>query len=1539
MNRGFTLIQISILLIAASLVLVAILPSTRTTLNANNATTARLNSILTAMRGYEASHAALPCPADASQPIGSTSYGQAAANPGTGTPGNCTGGTPAANYVDVANNVAVGMVPVRALGLSNDYALDAYGRDITYAVDTNATVCFSGTLPGKITVTDNGPATNTIAAVISHGADGHGAWIPLTGTSGTAVRLNSGSTDTNTLLNAHVNSSFTSTTPLTNFVRSPPTPTFDDLLVYKSNLWTLDTAPLASAPLLASVVGPASGSYYTGQTLTFLVTYGSAAAVTGTPELALSVPQQNGTTAARYASYVSSSGNTMTFSYTVQSSDYVPSTSTSAALVSPIVLNGGTITVGGAAACLTFTPPSLTGVLLNPVTIYVVDSSGNRVEEFNASGTYIGQLGGCSSGGCSSGTGNGQLNDPIGIALDKSGNIWVTDSANQRVQEFNNSGTYQFQFGYSAGSGGPFDWPFGIAFDASGNIWVVNNNPGSPPPPYAVLKFNTSGTLLSEFGSYNTGSAQLGQSSNLAIDVNGNLWISEPTGPNLQEFSSSGTYLASVGTSYPYRAQYATAFDSSGNLWTLGQPGGVNEVQEFSSSGALLNHFGSTGSGNGQFNFTYEPDNGGIAIDPSGNLWVVDTGNNRVEEFSNCGTYLNQFGSAGTGNGQFNVPEGIAISPNTPGGGGACIASVTPPANGAYSTGQTITFTVTYNQAVTVSGTPRLVLTIGSNTRYANYLSGGGTNTLTFTYTIQSSDTATGMAVGSSIDLNGGTIGSNSIAANLDYTAPAMGGITINSTAFMLVADSVNNRVQKLDLVGNYISQFGSSGTGNGQFNNPLDAAVDGSGNIWVVDGANARVEEFNSSGVYQSQFGSAGTGNGQFYCCTYNGTITQSANSIAIDASGNFWVVDNDGNRVEKFNSSGTYQSQLGCATGDCGGSSSNGQFNNPWKISLDASGNIYVGDYGNNRVEKFNSSGTWQQTFGPTIPGYGTLNGEGGLAVDACNNVWINDKQNGGNVVETDYAGNYLSSFNPNAGVETGLQIDSGGKIYVLSADSNVIDVFNSSGTLLNTLGSSGSGNGQLSAPYGFTLVGSAITPLPRASCPAVILSAAGPSNGTYTTGGTLGFAVTYDQAVTVTGTPYIPVTIGANTRAANYISGSGTTTLTFQYTIVAGDNAQTGITMNVPVGLNSGTISSNSIASDLYFQPPTLTQVLVNPATYSNFYIADTSNHRVRKVTQSTGYISTVAGTGTSGAFTAGTATSSKLSAPNGVALDSSGNLYIADTGDHAVAKVNTSGTLSYFAGTGTSGTITAGAATSSKLNSPAGVAFDGSGNAYIADSGNHEVLKVNTSGTLSIFAGTGTSGTITAGTATSSKLNSPTGVAVDSSGNVYIADGGNHAVLKVNTSGSLAYFAGTGTSGSTNDNNNSAATSAKLKTPYGVAWDSSSNVYIADSGNDVILKVTASTGKIAIITGTVGTASYSGDNGAATSATESAAKGVAVDSSGNVYIADTGNNLVRWIITTFGDIGPIAGNGTGGYSGDGAAATAGEINAPTGIAVSR
>ncbi|WP_170131513.1 cell wall-binding repeat-containing protein [Quadrisphaera granulorum] len=316
-----------------------------------------------------------------------------------------------------------------------------------------------------------------------------------------------------------------------------------------------------------------------------------------------------------------------------------------------------------------------------------------------------------------------------------------------------------------------------------------------------------------------------------------------------------------------------------------------------------------------------------------------------------------------------------------------------------------------------------------------------------------------------------------------------------------------------------------------------------------------------------------------------------------------------------------------------------------------------------------------------------------------------------------------------------------------------------------------------------------------------------------------------------------------------------------------------------------------------------------------------------------------LSFLAGTGTAGAATSGVAaTASPLSYPQGVAVDSAGNVYIAESSNHRIVKVDASTSqLSFVAGTGNLGAATAGvAATSSPLNNPQGVAVDSAGNVFIADSNNHRVEKVDAStGLLSFVAGDGTQGAATAGVAaTSSPLNTPSGVAVDSAGNVYIADTNNHRINKVDHStGQLSFVAGDGTQGAATAG--VAATTSPLNSPQGVAVDSAGNVYIADPSNNRVSKVDASTGQLSFVAGT-GTAGIATAGVAATSSPLSAPAGVAVDSAGNVYIADSGNNRVSKVDASTGQLSFVAGTGTGGAPTAGPA-TSSRLNYPYGVGV--
>ncbi|MCX6615020.1 MAG: NHL repeat-containing protein, partial [Acidobacteria bacterium] len=318
------------------------------------------------------------------------------------------------------------------------------------------------------------------------------------------------------------------------------------------------------------------------------------------------------------------------------------------------------------------------------------------------------------------------------------------------------------------------------------------------------------------------------------------------------------------------------------------------------------------------------------------------------------------------------------------------------------------------------------------------------------------------------------------------------------------------------------------------------------------------------------------------------------------------------------------------------------------------------------------------------------------------------------------------------------------------------------------------------------------------------------------------------------------------------------------------------------------------------------------------------------------QSPGTIATVAGDGTAGnTAESGAATAAKLETAYGVVMDAQGNLYIADSWNHSIRKVAPGGTVSRSAGSNYEGTYGDGStATYANLSYPRGLAIDAGGNLYIADSGNSKVRKISPDGIIRAFAGTGTDGySGDGGAATAARLKFPRALAVDSAGNVYIADTWNYRVRKVTPGGTISTVAGDGTYGYSGDG--TLATSASIGLIQALAVDPQDNLVLLDGYNHCLRKVTAN-GIITTIAGG-STAGYSGDGGPATAARFSYPRGLAIDFLGNIFVADSFNHRIRQIKPD-GTISTLAGTGAAGYSGDNGPATAAQLNFPYGLAVS-
>ena len=591
------------------------------------------------------------------------------------------------------------------------------------------------------------------------------------------------------------------------------------------------------------------------------------------------------------------------------------------------------------------------------------------------------------------------------------------------------------------------------------------------------------------------------------------------------------------------------------------------------------------------------------------------------------------------------------------------------------------------------------------------------------------------------------------------------------------------------------------------------------------------------------------------------------------------------------------------GGSAGD-GGAATAAALYDPAGVALDAAGDLFIADQDNNRIRELNHA-TGVMT---TIAGNGTsgYSGDGGQASAA-----------------------ELSG-------PKGVAVDTAGDLFIADSGNSVIREVNHSTGVTTTVAGNGTSGGssgqataaQLSDPYGVAVDGSGnlfIADTNNQRILEVNLSSGAfatvAGNGTYGYGGDQGQATAAELAE--------PYGIAVDASRHLFIADSGNSA-------IREVNLTSGVITTVAGNGTYGDSGDNGPATAAELSYPQ--GVAVDAA--GDLFVADVVNNSIREVNHANGVIATVAGNGSPGySGDGGQATAAELSGPAGVTVNAGGDLFIADTGNNVIREVNLpGGVISTAAGNGTSNYIgEAGPATAAGLASPAGVAVDAAGDLFIADPGNNRIREVNASnGLITTVAGDGTSGySGDGGQATAAELSGPEGVAVDAAGNLFIADSGNTVIREVNLStGVISTVAGNGSPGYSGDGGQ--ATAAELDSPSGVAVDAAGDLFIADTVNDVIREVNQANGVITTVAGD-GSYGYSGDNGQATAAELASPYGVTWDASGDLFIADAGNSRVRQVNLSSGVISTVAGNGSPGYSGDGAPATAAELDSPYGVVV--
>jgi len=610
------------------------------------------------------------------------------------------------------------------------------------------------------------------------------------------------------------------------------------------------------------------------------------------------------------------------------------------------------------------------------------------------------------------------------------------------------------------------------------------------------------------------------------------------------------------------------------------------------------------------------------------------------------------------------------------------------------------------------------------------------------------------------------------------------------------------------------------------------------------------------------------------------------SPTGVAVDSSGNTYVADTGNSTIRKITVAGVVTTLAGTAgiTGSADGTGAAAQFNSPSGVAVDASGNVYVADSGNSTIRMITSAGVVTTLAGSaaatgSTDGTGAaalFNGPANVAVDSTHNVYVADTNN-----------------------DTIRKITSAGVVTTLAGTAGVTGSLDGTGTAALFSGPTDlaldvAGNLYVADTNNNTV--RKITALGVVSTLAGTAGTVGSADGT---GAAAQFNDPSGVVVDATGNVYVTDTGNGTVReitAAGVVStlaGTAGTTGSADGTGAAVFNGPTGIALD---------------SSD-------------------NAYVADTGNNTIREISVA-GVVTTLAGTAPNSGDVDGTGASAQFNAPAGVATDSSGNTYVADTGNSTIREINPAGVVTTLAGmAGTTGSIDD-TGLAAQFSAPSAVAVDSANNIYVADTGNNTIRKISAGGVVTTLAGTaGITGSAD-GTGAAASFSSPTGVAADSAGNVYVADSANNTVRKITPAGVVTTLAGTsGTSGSVDGT----GAAARFNGPADITVDATGNVYVTDMNNDTVRKIT-SAGVVSTLAGTAGTLGSADGTGIA--AQFSAPAGITTDVSGNIFVADMNNDTIRKI-TAAGVVSTVVGvAGNAGYK---LGALPGLIGAPNGLAM--
>ena len=1186
-------------------------------------------------------------------------------------------------------------------------------------------------------------------------------------------------------------------------------------------------------------------------------------------------------------------------------------------------------------------------------TVYVADTGNNTIRKLVFSGTIctVSILAGTVGvSGTTDGTGSAALfNNPVGIAVDASGNVYLADTGNHTIRKVSSSGQVVTLAGNpgvfgdqnGTGAGALFCGPTGIAVDASGNVYVADTG-------NHMIRKITSGGVVSNFAGCSsvtgfvdgTGSGALFNApGGLALDGSGNLIVADTLNNLIRKVTPAGvvTTLAGsvcygsfdgVGTNATFNLPSAVAVDGAGNVYVadtynatirmIAPGGGVSTLSGSTCTSGFVDGAGTTA----KFNFP-----GGIAVDASGTVYVADTCNHMIRKMLSNSVFTVAGSAPKIGTQAAYIGYGFYIS--------SPYGYYYGPIGIALDGSGNVYSTDTQNQLILKNGSP----------------------------------------VAGKIGQLGNQDGTGSSAY---FNVPT--GIVMDSGTNLYVVDTQNNSIRMLSPT--YVSTTicgggGTTGSANGtgtnaQFNNPVGIALDGGTNLYVADTYNSTIRKLTGSGSNWSATTIAGSAG-------VTGTTDGSASlfaypsGIAVDSGTNVYVADSGNATIRCLTfSGGVWFSQTIAGTpgvtGTADGVGMAAQFGYPTMMSFDHLGNLFVVDTGNSTVRLLTKSGSnWTVTTVGGTPGVNggiPFKGDAGTQVQfsapmgiaiqsgstvGTDRLFVMDSGNNRVVVGQTFGTQVASGIAKTSGTVSGWVNPNG-------QDTQVYFQYGKTTAYGLVTGTQSIGSGSTDLLVNSSLAG--LSSYTLYNYQMVVVNASGTFYGVNQTFTTLAAVVpSISSTTSMTGTIGMPLsyTIKANYSPTVYgatplppgltlnpltgvISGIPTVSGSSNLLLSASNGVGAGtatlslkiIDLPLPVLTSSGTTTAiygsrfdytigaiNSITSYSATGLPSWlmlnsysgliggipTEVGTFPVTVSAVNSSGTSTMPlVITVTPPYVWNNFVGNPGIQGNL-AGTGTNAQFESPWGIAIDSGSNLYISDRDDSTIKKVTPAGVVTKIAGqSGVSG-FADGPGPSAKFNYPSGIAVDSGSNLYVADSFNNRIRKITPNGVVTTLAGTGVSGSAN-GPGSTAQFNFPSDIAIDSGSNVYVADNGNYMIRMITSSGVVSTLAGSGVSAITDGT----GTKARFSSFAGIALDSGSNLYVLDVSStfgDVIRQITPA----GVVTSLPSTFNNFRTDGSAYYYSFSQFTGIAVDSGTNLYITDF--NEIRKMSLTSGPNGPWTG----------------------------